>query len=215
MNKAIRALAVAAAATLAAGAAQAQPYGGGRGREPAATLYELPNFQGRRIEIFAAGTNLARSGFNDIAQSARFQGRWRVCEDSQFRGRCQDVSGDVADLNAIGLAGRISSLQGYFQGFDRGGFGGGRGGGWRENAWDSPSGGRPLEGARSVLFPYPNFAGYEIAAGSGAANAFCRAAGLGSAAFYDSGERAPQALDGEGRFTGETSVLRDVLCRKY
>ena len=68
---------------------------------------------------------------------------------------------------------------------------------------------------RSVFFPYPTYDGYDIAAGSSAANAFCRSQGLGSSAYYDSSQRAQQAIDAEGRYTGPTSVLRDVVCRRY
>jgi hypothetical protein len=115
------------------------------------------------------------------------------------------MSGQVTDLNQTGMGLRISSLQGYFEGaWNRGGnWGGGYGG--RD---------RPLEGATGVLFPYPSLAGFDIAAGSSSASAFCRFMGLGSSAYYDSSERAPRALDGEGRYTGDTSVLRDVFCRR-
>ncbi|MEO8113033.1 MAG: beta/gamma crystallin-related protein [Phenylobacterium sp.] len=194
----------AVAAALIASLAQAQPHEGGRrGGRASATLYELPDFQGREITVSGAVSNLP-ANFNDTAMSARFTGRWRVCEHSDFRGDCQDVSGDVANLTSRGLAQRISSLQAYVTG-DWGGAGrpGGRGGD------------RPIDGARNVLFPYPSFSGYDVAAGSAAANAFCRAMDLGPASYFDGGERAAEAVDGEGRLTGGTAVLRDVLCRRY
>lgn len=213
---------VAAIATLgvAAGAALAQPYGGGGGRQPSAILYDQPNFQGRQTTIYGLATNLPRD-WNDKALSARFQGRWRICEDSDFRGRCQDVNGDVPDLNRLGMAERITSLQGYAGGGGGGGGGGGYrppGGGdsWRPGgSWSGPGQYRPYEGTRSVFFPYPTMEGYDIAAGSSSANAFCRSQGLGSSAYYDSSQRAQQAIDGEGRYTGPTSVLRDLVCRRY
>lgn len=201
--------AVAVTLTLA-GAAQAQNWrnGGDRGPPPPrATLYELPNFQGRQVSITAYGDNLAGMSFNDIAQSARFEGRWRVCEDARFRGRCTDVGGQVADLNQVGMSLRISSLQGYLEGAWN------RGADWR-GGWNGREGGRPYEGVRNVLFPYPTVAGFDIAADSSGASAFCRSMGLGSSAYYDGSERAPRALDVAGRYVGDTGVLRDVLCRK-
>lgn len=208
---------VAAAAILAvtAGVAVAQNYGG---RQPSAVLYDQPNFQGRQTTVYGYATNLPRD-FNDKAMSGRFQGRWRICEDSDYRGRCQDVNGDVPNMNLLGMGERISSLQAY-AGAGGGGGGGFRpppGGGWRPGGgnWGGPSQYRPTEGVRSVFFPYPTYDGYDIAAGSSAANAFCRSQGLGSSAYYDSSQRAQQAIDAEGRYTGPTSVLRDVVCRRY
>ena len=175
-------------------------FGGGQNRTPTATLYELPNFQGRQMTVSAAVENLASMNFNDLAQSARLEGRWRVCENSGFRGKCQDVSGQIADLNSVGMAGKISSLQGYFDGAWS------RGGGW--------NGPQPYEGATGVLFPYPNVMGFEIAATGASASAYCRAMRLGSSAYYDSSQQARLALDGDGRYVADTSVLRDVFCRK-
>jgi hypothetical protein len=176
---------------------------------PRVTLYELPDFQGRQITVVAASDNLASMNFNDQAQSARFEGGWRVCEDSGYRGKCKDVAGDVPNLASIGMGGKISSLQAYLDGaWDHGGS-------WSPGApWGGPQVGRPYEGATGVLFPYPLVAGYDITASSGSANTYCRAMDLGAASYYDSSQRAPQALDSAGRFVGETAILRDVFCRK-
>ncbi len=209
--------AVLAVTTAAAGTAVAQNYGGG-GRQPSAILFDQPNFQGRQTTIYGMATNLPRD-WNDKAMSARFQGRWRICENSDFGGRCQDVSGDVPNMNTLGMGERITSLQAY-SGAGGGGGGGFRpppGGNWRPGGgnWSGPNQYRPTEGVRSVFFPYPTYDGYDIAAGSNSANAFCRSQGLGSSAYYDSSQRAQQAVDGEGRYTGPSSVLRDVVCRRY
>lgn len=210
-------IAAMAITTAAAASALAQNYGGG-GRQPSAILYDQANFQGRQTTIYGTATNLPRD-WNDKAMSARFQGRWRVCEDSDYRGRCQDVTGDVANLNSLGLAERITSLQAYAGGGvgPGGGFRPPSGGAWRPGGgnWSGPNQFRPTEGVRSVFFPYPTYDGYDIAAGSSSATAFCRSQGLGSSAYYDSSQRAQQAVDGEGRYTGPTSVLRDVVCRRY
>ncbi|MFN3522204.1 MAG: beta/gamma crystallin-related protein [Phenylobacterium sp.] len=173
-----------------------------------ATLYEGYNFEGRSVDVYASEENLSGLRFNDKARSARFQGEWRVCEDAGFGGRCQTVRGDVPDLNRIGMAERISSLQ-----TSSGGYGGGYGGGGRPG-WSGGQG-RSAEGARSVFFPYPSFDGRDIAAGGMSANAFCRSQGLGPALYYDSNDRAPSAVDGEGRYVANTTIIRDLLCRRY
>lgn len=233
MRKLMLAAAV-AALSMTAGSALAQ-------RGPTATIYAQPNFQGPSMTVNGYATNLP-SNFNDKALSIRVQGRWRVCQDSDYRGRCVDVSGDIPNLNSIGMAEAISSLQAYSAGGGPGqggpgyggpgyggpGYGGPGGGyrpgggfgsgssGWRPGGnWGGPSNSRPVEGARHVLFPYPSFDGYDIAAGSTSANAYCRYMGLGSASYYDSSQRANQAVDADGRYTGSSSVLRDLLCRKY
>lgn len=203
------------AATTLATAASAQPYGGRGGGS--ATLYEFPNFQGRQYTVTSETTNLPRQ-FNDQARSARFDGRWTVCENADFGGRCAELSGDVPELNSIGLAERVSSLrpggrdgwgrEDWDRNDDRGRPGGGWSGGGRADA-------RGVEGARTVFYPYPTIRGADIAAGSTSANEFCRRNGHGGAAHYDSSERSSRAVDWNGRLIGSSPVLRDLLCRKY
>lgn len=189
-----------------AGVAAAQPLG----RGGSATLYEGPNFEGRSVTITAPAANLDEWRFNDRAQSARFQGQWRICEHDAFRGRCQTVSGAVADLTTYGLMGQISSLAPAV---------GEAGGGWDDGPRGRPPRGgrdtRGIEGARTVFFPRPTVDGLDLAAGDNGANRFCRSQGLGPALWFDSSERAPQALGPEGQIVGRSSVLRDLLCRKY
>lgn len=207
MHKRILAAAIVGTIGCLALTASAQTYG--RGGRPMATLYEGYNFEGRSIDVYASEENLSGLRFNDKARSARFQGQWRVCEDAGFGGRCQEVRGDIDDLNRIGMAERISSLQTYSA--SGGGYGGGYGGGGRPGGGQS----RPAEGARSVFFAYPSLNGRDIAAGGMSANAFCRSQGLGPALYYDSSERAAQAVDGEGRYVANTTIIRDILCRRY
>jgi hypothetical protein len=203
MRKITRVAALAVAAAGLAGAVWAQA-GLGRppAREPIATLYEAPGYQGRRTDIYASSGNLAALNFNDQARSGRFQGGWRICEDSGFHGRCLDVQADNPDFAQIGMSAKISSLQAYVEG------------GSLENGWARPRSEGALEGVKTTLFPRPLLAGYDLAAGGQAANAFCRSQGLSSAAYYDSSERARQSLDVDGRFMGPANVLRDVLCRR-
>lgn len=200
------------AAAAAAGAVQAQPYRGG-----SATLYELPNFQGTSVTITQSAPDLGRWRFNDRARSARFEGRWLICEHDDFKGRCQEVRGDVPDLNQYRLAEQISSLEPAGGprppggGYPGGGFPGGGypGGGY-------PGGGaRGVEGARTVFFARPAVRGVDVAAGGRGADVYCRAQGLGPAVWFDSSERASQAIGPDGEFVGRSSVLRDLLCRKY
>ena len=95
----------AALGTAALGAFAAEPSG------PRATLYEYPNFQGRSVTIYRSSPNLADSNFNDMGQSGHFDGDWTLCTDSDFRGQCQRVAGDVTNLNTLGLGRAVSSLQ--------------------------------------------------------------------------------------------------------
>ncbi len=71
-----------------------------------------------------------------------------------------------------------------------------------------------IVGINTVFFPLPTRGGLDIAAAGGrAADAFCRAQGLGTAAYYDS-EVAPEAVDANGRVMRNVAALRDVLCRR-
>lgn len=195
-------LCITALATLAVAAtAEAQPFRGG-----SATLYELPNFQGRSVTITQAAPDLGDWRFNDRARSARFEGRWMICEHDDFKGRCQEVRGDVPHLNAFGLSEQISSLEPV-------------GGRRPDGPGGFPGGGRPdgrgVEGSRTVFFPRPTVGGLDVAAGDRGANVYCRRQGLGPAVWYDSGERARQAVGPDGELVGRSTVLRDLLCRKY
>jgi hypothetical protein len=97
--------ATAVSALGAVGAAVAQPAG------PRATLYEYPNFQGRSVTVYRYSPNLDDSDFNDTAQSGHFDGDWTICTDSNLRGQCTRVAGDITNLNQQGMGRTISSLQ--------------------------------------------------------------------------------------------------------
>lgn len=208
MTKTFCMTALAALTLAAAGAAQAQPGGGGRGGT--ATLYDQPNFQGNAVTITQSTPDLGRWRFNDRAQSARFDGRWLICEHDNFKGRCQEVRGDVASLHSYGLMAQVSSLEpaGRPGGGGGGGYPGGPGGGWQ-------GGSRGVDGHRTVFFARPTVRGVDVAAGDRGANAFCRGQGLGGAVWFDSSERANQAIGPEGQLIGRSTVIRDLLCRKY
>lgn len=93
-------------------------------------------------------------------------------------------------------------------------WGRGRGGyGWESGYGRADA--RGFEGARAVFFPHPTVRGLDVAAGRNGADTFCRHQGLGDAIHYDSSQRAPRAIGPEGQITGRSTVLRDLLCRKY
>jgi hypothetical protein len=53
------------------------------------TLFEQPNFGGRRVTLRATTPNFDRPGFNDRASSMVIRdGFWEVCSDAYFRGQC-------------------------------------------------------------------------------------------------------------------------------
>jgi hypothetical protein len=77
-------------------------------------------------------------------------------------------------------------------------------------------GDEPAQGSATVYFPQPLIYGADVSAASArAADGFCRRQGLGAAVYFDQTQRAPRAVDLQGRPVGEGPVLRDVLCRRY
>lgn len=200
----------AAALALAGGltAAQAQDRGR-RGGQPVVTLYEQPGFQGRSISFYADAPNLADQNFNDRARSARILGSWRLCEDKNFRSRCEPFADDVADLGDYDFDAVISSLQLVGGRPDQMG-----GPEWRpgyQNTGPSPG----VEGRSVVFFARPSINGFDLAAaGRASADGFCRAAGLGPAVHFDESERGRRAIGLNGEEQRNVRVLRDVLCRR-
>lgn len=83
--------------------------GGGWGRS-SITVYDDANFRGASREFTSEDRNLGRTPFNDRISSMRVEGRWEVCTDAEFRGRCRIVEGDVRFLNG-GFNDNISSLR--------------------------------------------------------------------------------------------------------
>jgi len=77
------------------------------------TLYEHDGHRGRSVQVTQQAPDLRRFGFNDRASSLTVErGRWEVCEDAGFSGRCVVVGrGDYASLAQIGLNDRISSVR--------------------------------------------------------------------------------------------------------
>jgi len=77
------------------------------------TFYEGEEFRGASFRVDSTIQNFAPIGFNDRASSAIVeQGRWEVCEDAVFRGRCTILSpGNYPSLTPMGFKGRISSAR--------------------------------------------------------------------------------------------------------
>lgn len=93
---------IVAGALLTAGHAMAQ-----------VTFYEGPGFRGRSFSTENHVVDLGRSGFNDRANSVVVdRGRWEVCEDPGFRGRCVVLRrGSYDSLQRMGLSSQVSSVR--------------------------------------------------------------------------------------------------------
>jgi uncharacterized protein YcfJ len=77
------------------------------------TFYENEDFRGRSFAASSWVTDFSRYGFNDRASSAIItSGRWEVCEDVRFEGRCAVLRpGNYDSLRAMGMNDRISSVR--------------------------------------------------------------------------------------------------------
>ena len=77
------------------------------------TFYEHDNFRGQSFSTQRQIGDFTRYGFNDRASSAEVTaGRWEVCDDSRFHGRCVVLrEGRYPSLGAMGLNDRVSSVR--------------------------------------------------------------------------------------------------------
>jgi uncharacterized protein YcfJ len=77
------------------------------------TFYEGEGFRGRAFSTSRQLQDFSRSGFNDRASSVIVdRGRWEVCEDSRFRGRCVVLrQGSYDSLARMGINNRLSSVR--------------------------------------------------------------------------------------------------------
>lgn len=77
------------------------------------TFYEDDGFQGRSFRADRQIGNFERFGFNDRASSVIVdRGRWEVCEDAGFSGRCVVLRpGQYDSLGTMGLNDRVSSVR--------------------------------------------------------------------------------------------------------
>jgi len=76
-------------------------------------MYEREGFRGRSVVIDKEMRNLDRRGLGDQARSIVVErGRWEVCEQPRFEGRCAMLrQGNYPSLKAAGLDGNISSVR--------------------------------------------------------------------------------------------------------
>ena len=77
------------------------------------TFYEGEGFRGRAFTTEQTMPDFNRAGFNDRASSVVVDGgRWEVCEDSAFRGRCVVLrQGAYDSLSRLGVNDRLSSVR--------------------------------------------------------------------------------------------------------
>jgi len=77
------------------------------------TFYEGEGFRGRAFAVNGEVRNFDRTGFNDRASSVVVdRGRWEVCEDARFQGRCVVLRrGSYDSLRGMGMENRISSVR--------------------------------------------------------------------------------------------------------
>ena len=77
------------------------------------TFYENEDFRGRSFAASSWVSDFSRYGFNDRASSAIVRsGRWEVCVDVRFEGRCVVLQpGNYDSLRAMDMNDRISSVR--------------------------------------------------------------------------------------------------------
>ncbi|MBL4616854.1 MAG: hypothetical protein JKY46_04100 [Robiginitomaculum sp.] len=185
-------------------------------------LFEERGYRGTKVTIRGEVADLRRSGFSDRASSIQLQnGRWEVCENSFFGGRCEIIDYSVTDLSRLRLNNRISSIRPVMPPLPPGP-------GYEPNpGWQSGNNiSQGIEGQRTVFFPEPTINGDTVAeclypnrqCGQQAAVEFCRIAGLRTAVYFEAirGYRSPKFL---GRGASQTRrnqspYLVDVLCSR-
>lgn len=77
------------------------------------TFYENEGFRGRTFAASRPVGDFTRYGFNDRVSSVVVErGRWEVCEDVRFEGRCVVLRpGSYDSLSRMGLNDRVSSVR--------------------------------------------------------------------------------------------------------
>lgn len=77
------------------------------------TLYDREGFRGRALAVNGPINDFSRVDFNDRASSVVVdRGRWQVCEDARFNGRCVVLQrGSYDSLRSMGLENRVSSIR--------------------------------------------------------------------------------------------------------
>ena len=81
-------------------------------RGPGLVVFQEDNFGGESREIREDQPDLGWIHFDDRISSVQVnRGRWLLCSDSQYRGRCITVDHDIRKLDRIGMDDKISSIR--------------------------------------------------------------------------------------------------------
>lgn len=75
------------------------------------TVYQHTHYDGASRTFTTEVANLVPLGWNDVISSMVLRGRWEVCTDIDFRGRCEIFEGDVENVVPLGLNDLISSFR--------------------------------------------------------------------------------------------------------
>jgi len=134
----------------------------GRALPPATglELYTGANFTGRRVVLRQSTTDFRSFNFNDAPLSARVAPNtvWEVCVHIDYE-QCRQISGDLPDLNEVGISRMISSARpvtgneiarnrGWYQG--------------RGQQKQEQRQGAPTTTPRLVVYEGPNFTGRRV-----------------------------------------------------
>lgn len=85
--------------------------GGGRGnRRSQMILYDLPNYRGQS-RLLTDDTPFIEMTANAAGSVRVVEGRWELCVQPRYGGRCVVVTRDVPDLSRLNLPGRVSSAR--------------------------------------------------------------------------------------------------------
>jgi hypothetical protein len=80
---------------------------------PGVTIFSEANFHGMNSHFQSDVPDLRKFNMNDRVDSLQIpRGEtWEVCQDINYRGRCQVFSGNETDLARVGWGGLVSSLR--------------------------------------------------------------------------------------------------------
>jgi hypothetical protein len=72
-------------------------------------LFDNRNFSGKSSALTSPSPRLG--SMSGRADSIRLSGRWEICDEPDFRGRCRIVTESISDLNRIGWRNRVQSAR--------------------------------------------------------------------------------------------------------
>ncbi len=109
--KLLKIAAIGALTLAVAGAAVAAPARRPPPFRPQLVLFAGPNFVGEYRVLRGAVPRLVDVQFNDRASSLRATGRWLVCTNPYYSGRCVEVRGGYPGLGGVQMSDKISSVR--------------------------------------------------------------------------------------------------------